>query len=157
MDDSSADITFEDFAVGQTRRFGDYQVTREEIVDFATQFDPQPFHLDDDAAQHSPLQGLAASGWHTAAMGMRMIADHLLARSSSMGAPGIDELRWLKPVRPGDRLRIEGRVTATRVSASRPTMGLVSFELSMFNQADVCVMTQSNTIMFGRRQPGEAA
>ena len=151
------ELCFEDFTEGQTHRFGDYQVTREEIVQFASEFDPQPFHLDDDAARRTPLGGLAASGWHTASMCMRMIFEEMLVRSRALGAPGVDEVRWLQPVRPGDRLHIESQVTAVRASASRPAMGLVTFEFATFNQAGVCVMTQKNSVMFGRRDAGSPA
>ncbi len=151
------DLYFEDFFEGQSMTFGDYAVTRQEIVDFATQFDPQSFHLDDEAARQTPLGGLAASGWHTSAMGMRMICDGFLDRSASLGAPGIDEVRWLKPVRPGDRLSITSRVTATRRSRSRPDRGIVTFAFGMYNQAGDCVMTQANSVMLGCRDVGAPA
>ena len=159
MEDAAAapDFYFEDFPVGHTATFGDYLVTREEVVAFAEQFDPQPFHLDEAEGRKTLLGGLAASGWHTAAMGMRMVADGLLARSSCMGAPGIDEVRWLVPVRPGDRLRMKARVTGARVSASRPTIGLVTVEMAMLNQKGDTVYTQSNALMFGRRPESNAA
>lgn len=151
------ELYFEDFTEGLTLAFGDYPVTRDEVVRFAEEFDPQPFHLDEDAARETLLGGLAASGWHVGAIGMRMIFDGFLHRSASLGAPGIHEMRWLKPVRPGDRLRIECVVTAVRGSRSRPDRGIVTFSFTMFNQDRVVVMQQANSIMMGRRPVGQAA
>jgi acyl dehydratase len=157
MEPATEILHFEDFHEGQTLAFGDCLVTAEEIQNFAVAFDPQIFHLDEAAARASPLKGLAASGWHTASLGMRMIFDGFLHRSISLGSPGIDELRWLLPVRPGDRLRMRGRVTSARRSRSRAGMGIVGFEFSMLNQSDACVMTQANANMFGCRKTDDAA
>src|SRR3954453_814299 len=99
-------LYFEDFSVGQVAEYGPRRVTREEIVAFAAQFDPQPMHLDEEAARHTILGGPGASGWHTCCIAMRLIADGLLLDTASMGSPGIEELKWLKPVRPGDALTI---------------------------------------------------
>ena len=143
--------TFEDFPVGLELRFGAYEVTREEIIAFAQEFDPQPFHLDDEAAQKSLLQGLAASGYHTCAMHMRLICDGYLNESMGLGAPGIDEIRWLHPVRPGMRLSAVHKVVGTRVPRSRPELGFVQIESQLMDQTGLVVMTLSNAVMFGRR------
>jgi acyl dehydratase len=135
----------DEFAVGQTARFGAYEVTREEVLRFAAAYDPQPFHLDDAAAAANPIFGrLSASGWHTAAMAMRMLVDHNKATgaSTSMGSPGVDELRWLRPVYPGDRLRVEMEVIEVKPSRSRPDLGSVRMRMSVFNQYEDKVMTQ---------------
>ena len=124
---------FEDFSAGWTAEYGPRRVTREEIVGFAAQFDPQPMHLDEEAARHTMLGGLAASGWHTCCIMMRMIADGLLLDAASMGAPGIDEVKWLKPVRPGDELtrarqraRRRAPRRASRIAASSASSGRCS-------------------------------
>ena len=133
---------FEDVAVGVVEGFGNKQVTREEVVDFAGKYDPQPFHLDDAAAAQTYFGRLSASGWHTAAMAMRMMVDHMSANArASLGSPGLDELRWLKPVYPGDTLRCEMEVVEKRRSRSRPEMGILDTKLTVFNQKDECVMT----------------
>jgi acyl dehydratase len=133
---------FEDIAVGTVARFGDYPVTREEVVAFAEKFDPQPFHLSDEAAAATHFGRLSASGWHTCAMTMAMLVEHLKANEQAgLGSPGIDELRWLKPVYPGDRLRCESEVLEKRRSASRPEMGIFKSRMAVFNQDDVMVMT----------------
>jgi len=133
---------FEDIAVGRVRRFGLYAVTRDEVVAFAEKFDPQPFHLSDDAAAKTHFGRLSASGWHTCAMTMAMIVEDLKAnQQAGLGSPGIDELRWLKPVYPGDTLTCESEVTEKRVSASRPEMGIFKSKMTVFNQDGVAVMT----------------
>jgi acyl dehydratase len=133
---------FEDIAVGTKARFGDYAVTREEVVAFAAKYDPQPFHLSDEAAAQTHFGRLSASGWHTCAMTMAMLVEHLKAnKQAGLGSPGIDELRWLKPVYPGDRLRCESEVLEKRRSASRPEMGIFKSRMAVFNQDDVMVMT----------------
>ena len=142
---------FEDFPVGQVREFGARQVTKEEVLAFAAAFDPQPFHLDEAAAEASVLRGLSASGWHTCAMVMRMMCDEYLIDSTSQGSPGIDNLRWLSPVRPGDTLRVRMTVQEARVSNSRPHIGLVRSEWAVFNQHNVQVMSMEGWGMFGRR------
>lgn len=148
---------FEDFKPGEIITYGDKLVTREEIIAFAGDYDPQPMHLDEEAGKASMLGGLAASGWHTIAMMMRLNVDHLLAQSTSWGSPGIKELRWKKPVYPGDRLHVRVHVLEARASKSRPEMGLVSFLFECVNQHGDVVMTQENAIMFGRREAGAAA
>lgn len=133
---------FEDIAIGQTQRFGGYQVTREEVVAFAEKYDPQPFHLSDEAAAATHFGRLSASGWHTCAMVMRMIVDNLAQnRQAGLGSPGVDELRWLKPVYPGDTLRCESEVIEKRQSQSRPEMGIFKSRMTVFNQDDVAVMS----------------
>jgi acyl dehydratase len=132
---------FEDFSDRWTAEYGPRRVTREEIVGFAAQYDPQPMHLDEEAARHTMLGGLAASGWHTCCIMMRMIADNLLLDTASMGAPGIEETKWLRPVRPGDSLTVRGRVINARVSQSRPDRGFVTFHWEVTNERGELVMT----------------
>jgi acyl dehydratase len=143
---------WEDFAPESVAEYGPRLVTRAEIIDFASQFDMQPMHLDDEAARATLLGGLAASGWHTCAILMRMICDWFVLDSASWGGPGVDEVRWLKPVRPGDRLKLRRTVLEKRPSKSRPEMGLVKFHYEMFNQADERVMTLTVPMMIGLRQ-----
>src|SRR5476649_292623 len=116
---------WEDFESGAVAIYGPRLVTREEIVAFAAEFDPQPMHLDEAAGAASLMGGLGASGWHSCCLLMRMIADGFILDSSSMGGPGIEEVRWLKPLRPGTRVRVRSTVLETRASSSRPEMGLV--------------------------------
>ena len=142
---------FEDFAPGWTAEYGPRRVSREEMIGFAAQYDPQPMHLDEEAARHTMLGGLGASGWHTCAVMMRMIADGLLLDTASMGAPGIDEVRWLKPVRPGDSLTVRGSVVGTRASQSKPDRGFVTFHWEVFNDRGDKVMTLVCPQMLMRR------
>jgi acyl dehydratase len=144
---------FEDYEIGQVERFGRYEVTREEVLAFAAAYDPQPFHLDDDAAAANPIFGrLSASGWHTAAMAMRMQVDHNRDTDrSSMGSPGLDELHWLKPVYPGDTLRVESEVIGKSEPRSRPEIGFVKFRTTVFNQHGEPVMRQVATIIQAKR------
>jgi acyl dehydratase len=133
---------FEDLVVGAKASFGRYEVTREEVIEFASKYDPQPFHLSDEAAAQTYFGRLSASGWHTAAMAMRMAVENMRdQRSASLGSPGIDELRWLKPVYPGDVLRSETELLDKRVSQSRPEMGIIKGRTTVFNQHDEAVMT----------------
>lgn len=133
---------FEDIEVGTKASFGDYAVTREEVIAFAEKYDPQPFHLSDEAAAQTHFGRLSASGWHTCAMTMAMLVAHLKANAQAgLGSPGIDELRWLTPVYPGDRLRCESEVLEKRRSASRPEMGIFKSRMAVLNQNDVMVMT----------------
>jgi acyl dehydratase len=154
---ASPRLYFEDFQPGAVMVYGPRLVTREEIVAFAAEFDPQPMHLDEAAANATLLGGLGASGWHTCCLLMRMIADGFILDSSSMGGPGVDEVRWIKPLRPGTRIRIRSTVLDTRASDSRPDMGLVKFLFEVLDEADVILTTLSTTLMFGRRQPGASA
>ena len=129
-------LHYEDFAIGETRDLGRYHVTAEEIVRFAREFDPQPFHLSEEGGRASVLGALSASGWHSCAMLMRMMVDGYLGRTAGMGSPGIDELRWLKPVFAGEILSGSMTVLDKRVSKNRPEMGLVTMRWEMQNQAD---------------------
>ena len=133
---------FEDLEVGTKASFGQYEVTREEVMEFAGRYDPQPFHLDDDAAAKTHFGRLSASGWHTCAMTMRMMVDQFSKeKAASLGSPGIDELRWLKPVYPGDTLRVEAELLEKRQSKSKPSMGLTKSRQTVFNQHDEPVLT----------------
>jgi acyl dehydratase len=150
-------LFWEDFTKGSVAEYGPRLVTRDEIVAFATEFDPQPIHLDEEAARASMLGGLAASGWHMCAIAMRMMADGFLLNSASMGAPGVDEVRWLKPLRPGDSVTLRTVVLDARVSRSRPEMGLVSFLFELVNQHGSVIMSMRSSLMQGRRTAGAAA
>jgi len=132
---------FEDIKVGMVREFGQKTVTLDEIIEFATKYDPQPFHIDEDAAKDSIYGGIIASGWHTAGMTMRMMVDHMINPRTSLGSPGVNNLRWLKPVRPGDTLRARTEVIATKRSKSRPNMGTVFGLMQVFNQKNEMVMS----------------
>jgi acyl dehydratase len=150
-------LYWEDFHAGAVAVYGPRLVTREEIVAFAAEFDPQPMHLDEVAASATMLGGLGASGWHTCCLLMRMIADGFILDSSSMGGPGIDDVRWLSPLRPGTRIRVRSTVLDTRASKSRPEMGLVKFLFEVLDDGDKTLTTLSTSLMFGRRQPGAPA
>lgn len=142
----------QDYIVGDRWQAGPYAVTREEVLDFARRFDPQPFHLDDEAAAKTYFGRLSASGWHTCAMTMRMMIDGLLNNpAASLGSPGVDEIRWLKPVYPGDTLRLEGEVSEVRRSQSKPDMGSVKNRITVFNQHDEPVMTMLSIGLFRAR------
>jgi acyl dehydratase len=147
---------WEDFSPGTVRTFGATPVTREATVAFAAQFDPQPFHLDDAAAETSLFGRLSASGWHTAAMAMRMMCDDHLLDTASLGSPGIDQLRWLKPVFPGDTLSMRLEVLEARSMASRPGVGLVKSRWTVLNQHAQPVMAMEGWGMM-RKRPGTAA
>jgi acyl dehydratase len=151
---SSTRLHWEDFPVGQVRTFGAMPVTRDAVLAFATQFDPQPFHLDDAAAEASLFGGLSASGWHTCAMAMRMMCDAYLLDSASLGSPGMDSLKWLKPVRPGDTLSVRFTVLDARPMASRPGVGLIRSSWEVLNQHAEAVMTMQGWGMFRRRATG---
>ena len=150
---ASARLHWEDFVVGQVREFGRCEVTREAVLDFARQFDPQPFHLDDAAAASSLFGRLAASGWHTCAMAMRMMCDGYLLRSASLGSPGIERLAWPAPVFPGDVLHMRIAVIETRPLASRPAVGLVRNRSEVLNQKGETVLTMEGAGFFARRVP----
>jgi len=149
-------LYFEDFSPGEVVEFGDRLVTAEEIVEFARQFDPQPFHLDEAAARQSVAGGLIASGWHSVALMMRMICDEFFVGSSSQGSPGIESIDWLKPVRPGDRLSVRLTTVGTRPTRSRPEIGVVEMRFDLLNQNRELVMRQQGSVFFGRRTNGEA-
>jgi acyl dehydratase len=148
------ELYYEDFPVGELLEYGDRLVTAEAVVEFARQFDPQPFHLDAEAAQQTQAGGLIASGWHTVALLMRMSCDAFVLRSASQGSPGVDEIEWLKPVRPADRLRVRRTTLSARVSRSRPEIGLIGFHFEVLNQHDEIVMTQKNAMLIRRRAAG---
>ncbi len=150
-------LTFEDFKPGTAMTYGRYAVTLEEVRAYASEYDPQPMHLDAVAAQRSLLGGLAASGWHSCCMMMRMLTDSFLINTSCMGAPGVDEVRWLKPVYPGDVLSVRHTVLSARASQSKPDRGFVSFHFEMLNQNGDVVLDQRNAIMFGLRDHGGQA
>ena len=144
---------FEDFEKGHTSTFGRYPVTEEEVIAFARQYDPQYFHLDHDAAKHSLFKGLCASGWHTTAMFMRMLVDSMGDDHGSLGSPGVEKIRWLKPVYPGFVLSVRGTVTEARLLDSKPGVGIVSMDYEILNQHDDVVMTLSSNAFFKCRQP----
>jgi acyl dehydratase len=144
---------FEDYEIGRIERFGAYRVDRDEVIAFAGKFDPQPFHLDDAAAEANPIFGrLAASGWHTCAMTMRMLTDNWTEDGHfSLAGTGVDELRWLKPVYPGDVLSVEAEVLGTSAPRSKPDIGFVDYRLAVFNQDGDTVMTMKTTNIQPRR------
>ncbi|HWX08156.1 MAG TPA: MaoC family dehydratase [Bradyrhizobium sp.] len=149
-------LTFEDFPPGHFGTFGPRHVTREEILAFAAEFDPQPMHLDEAAASRSMLKGLSASGWHLCSLMMRMMVDGFVGRSASLGSPGVNEVRWLAPLRPGDDLRLDVDVVEARVSRSRPGTGIVMFKAVARNAAGQALCEMVSPIMMARR-PGAAA
>ena len=147
-------IHYEDLEVGSTAKFGRYDVTREEVIEFARKYDPQPFHLDDDAAAQTHFGRLSASGWHTCAMTMAMLVENMKnTRQAGLGSPGMDNLRWMKPVYPGDTLRVETTIVEKRRSKSRPDMGLFKSDLVIFNQHDEPVMTMRSNGLIKVRNP----
>ena len=148
-------IFYEDLEIGLTRNFGGYEVTREEVVEFASQYDPQPFHLDDEVAAQTHFGRLSASGWHTCAMTMRMMVDNMMnEKSAGLGSPGVDQLRWKKPVYPGDTLRCETEILEKRRSASRPEMGIFKSRIRTFNQHDDMVLEMISNALIRTRNPG---
>lgn len=143
---------YEDIEVGEVERFGTYRVTADEIRSFAEQYDPQPFHVDPDAAAESMYGGLIASGWHTCAMAMRLIVTNLLSEMASLGAMGVDDLRWTAPVRPGDDLSVRVEVKETEPIEDQPDRGRVAAAVTTTNQDDEPVMSFVGQLMFGRRE-----
>ena len=144
---------FEDVKVGEITRFGRHEVTREEIVEYAREFDPQPFHLDEAAGRASLYGGLIASGWHTGAMFMRMVADHLGPTDATAGAMGFDDLKWIQPVRPDDVLSVESEIREKIELRSRPDLGLVKIESRVGNQRGEVVMSLVSLVLYLRRSP----
>lgn len=142
---------FDDFSVGATIELGSKTVTEDEILRFAQEYDPQPFHVDQDAAVRSIFGGLIASGWHTCAMTMRLLVDKLLLQSASFGSPGVEQIRWLRPVRPGDTLSARVVVLESRPSQSKPDRGTLRIRAEVTNQAGEQVMWMENLAIFGRR------
>ena len=143
MDDGL--VYFEDLVVGSTASFGRYAVARAEVIEFAGKYDPQPFHLSDEAAAQTHFGRISASGWHTCAMTMRMLVDNITERKQAgLGSPGLDELRWLRPVYPGDVLRVETELLSKQQSRSRPEMGSFQSAVRVLNQDDVVVCTMKS-------------
>jgi acyl dehydratase len=147
---------FEDLRVGEVRELGSHVITRDEIVAFARQFDPQPFHLDEALAEKSIYGGLIASGWHTASLCMRLVVDSFAGQVASMGSPGVDELRWLKPVRPGDTLSLKTECIALTPSRSKPDRGTARFRYTLTNQRGEQVLSMVGLGMIGRQPTGPA-
>jgi acyl dehydratase len=149
-----ADRHFEDFVPGQVSEFGPIAIDEADIVAFARRYDPQPVHIDPHAAMAGPFGGLIASGWHTASLVMRILVEHYLARGAALASPGVDELRWLQPVRPGDVLRVRVTVLEARRSRSKPDRGLVRTRIETLNQDDAVVMSMIAMNLFLCRVPG---
>ena len=145
---------FEDFEVGTTEEFGEYLVTEEEILEFASKYDPQAFHLSDEAAKATLFGGLCASGWHTCAIAMRMLVDNMPESNKSLGSPGIDELRWTRPVFPGDTLRVKTTVLSKTNSRSRPDLGSLQMQNEVFNQKNELVMSNKPIVIYRKRDIG---
>ena len=149
-------IYFEDMEVGATRVFGHYDVTRDEVLEFARKYDPQPFHLSDEEAAKTHFGRIAASGWHTCAMVMAVIARAVVDDGQAgLGSPGVDELRWMKPVYPGDRITVAGKVVDKTPSRSKPEIGSVRTETTVTNQDDVPVMRYTSIVLMRRRPAGD--
>jgi acyl dehydratase len=148
---------WEDLEPGSVRQLGSVTPTAQEIREFAAKFDPQPFHLDEEAGRRSVFGALCASGWHTCSMAMRLTVDHFLSESSSMGSPGLENIRWMKPVYPGDTLTLTHRVTESRPLNSKPDIGLVRAIWEMHNQRGEQVLHMEGYGMFRRRTPAAAA
>ena len=144
-------LTLEDFPPGRFGTFGPRHVTREEILAFAAEFDPQPMHLDEEAAKLSLLKGLSASGWHLCSIMMRMMVDGFVGRAASLGSPGVNEVRWLAPLRPGDDVLLDVDVMEARVSRSRPETGIVMFRSTVRNAAGQALCEMVSPIIIGRR------
>lgn len=146
-------LHWEDVEVGRTNTYGAYEVTKEEIFEYASEYDPQPHHLDEEAAKKSLVGGLCASGWHTCAMFMRVLCDGVLKNAASMGAAGIDEVRWMKPVRPGHILSAKSVCTSKRLMSSRPNVGICQMKHEIYNQHGEMVMTMENAQFLAVRDP----
>lgn len=147
-------LVFEDFKLGHLGRFGPRRVTAEEIREFAAEFDPQPMHLDEAAASRSMLKGLSGSGWHLCSIIMRMMFDGFIGRTASLGSPGVNELRWLAPFRPGDDIILDVEVLEARPSQSRPTTGIVMFKMTASDGSGQPLCEMTSPIIVLRR--GEA-
>lgn len=145
-------IYFEDMEIGAERVFGSYDVTRDEVLEFARKYDPQPFHLSDEAAARTHFGRIAASGWHTCAMTMAVIARAVVDENQAgLGSPGVDELRWLKPVYPGDRITVHGKIIEATPSRSKPDIGVIKSENTITNQDDLPVMRFTSIVLMRRR------
>lgn len=148
------DIFLEDFIIGEVKTFGSHTFTQEEIIAFAREFDPQPMHLDAEAGAKSLLGSLAASGWHSCAVMMRLACDGFLLRTAAMGSPGVPENKWLAPIRVGDTVNFRRTVLEQRTSRSKPEMGLVTFRFELVKADRTVALEQVIVIMIGRRNPG---
>ncbi len=151
------DRFLEDYVPGEIYTYGRVELDAAAIIAFARQYDPQPFHIDPGAAADSIYGGLIASGWQTVAVTMRMLVDHVISPASSLGSPGCDELRWAKPVRPGDALAVRFEILSTRRSRSKPDRGLVSCALEILNQRDEIVMTLQTVLLVRARPPASVS
>jgi acyl dehydratase len=147
---------WEDFKVGERMTLGTKTFSEEEIIRFAKEFDPQPFHVDKEKAEQGFFGGIIASGWHTCGVAMRMMCDAYLNESASIGSPGVDNIRWYKPVRPGDTLRGERVILESRASSSKADIGIVKSRWECFNQHNEMVMSMEGISMFKRRAPAQA-
>ncbi|HQS09763.1 MAG: dehydratase [Rhizobiales bacterium 24-66-13] len=148
------DIFWEDFVEGEVKTFGSYEVTEDEIIAFASEFDAQPMHLDAAAGKASMLGGLAASGWHTCAIMMRLMCDGFLLRAAGQGSPGVTETKWREPIFPGDVVTLRRTVLQSRSSKSRPELGLVTLKLELLKPAGSVALEQECVVLFSRRNPG---
>lgn len=149
---SSKNRWFEDYEPGSVHEFGSIRVDEDEVLAFGRRFDPQPFHTDASSAEGTEYGGLIASGWHTAALMMRMYSDHYLSKVATLVSPGVDELRWIRPVRPGDELSLRVTVAEARLSRTRPDRGIVRSKVEVLNQRGEVVMTVSALNFFLRRE-----
>ena len=149
------ELYFEDYPVGQVVQYGQYPITAEEIIEFASRYDPQPFHIDEDLAKDSPFGGLIASGWMTGSVMMRLMVDHYISVASSMGSPGLDEIRWLAPVRPGDVLSVRSTVLDARTSRSKPDRGMIWTAHEVLNQNGDVVMSVKGMGIYRRREAAD--
>lgn len=145
------DRYFEDYIPGQVHEFGTIAVSEPEIIEFAQRFDPQPMHVDPEAAARGRYGGIIASGWHTVGVAMRLLVDHYISKVASLASPGVDEVRWPHPVRPGDSIRIRVSVLEARPSRSKPDRGVVRTQVEAFNQDDQLVLSLVAMSIFRRR------
>jgi len=145
-------VFYEDLEIGKQETFGSYEVTKEEVIEFATKYDPQPFHMDEEMAKSSVFGSLCASGWHTCAMTMRILVDYMSTQGfAGMGSPGVDGIKWKQPVLPGDTLHVRGELIEKRESQSRSNLGLVKSKYSVFNQKEELVMQLVTNVMVLKR------
>lgn len=155
-DKNMSKLYYEDLVEGSVQTYGPRVITREEIVEYAREFDSQPMHMDEEAARRSLLGGLSASGWHTCCFMFRMMYDYFVKDSASLGSPGIEENRWLRPVRPGMALTLHTEILDKRISKSRPEMGLVRMRAQLLDERRAPVIEQTSTLLIGVRSPQKA-